>query len=119
MKKKILIVSQENFIGELLKTELTEEGYGVILADTGAKAVGKCQSEIPDLVLVDTVLSDIDGADILRCFQEGNPSLPIVIWSAHDTGADDPPWRLSEAYVMKTSNFFKIKTKIKELCPSF
>lgn len=118
MKKKILVVSQENYIGELLRTELTEEGYGVLLVDTGEKAVGQCLKEIPDLVLVDTVLSDISSSDILRCFHEGNTSLPIVIWSAYDSSHDEWLWRLSEAVIMKTPNFFKIKTKIKELCPS-
>lgn len=118
MKKKILVISSENYIGELLRTELTEEGYGVTLADTGEKAIGKWRDELPDLVLVDTVLSDIDGNDILRCFNEGSASLPIVVWSAYEGSGEDNLWWISDAYIMKTPNFFKIKTKIKELCPS-
>lgn len=117
-KKTILIISSEDYIGELLRTELTEEGYGVILADTGEKAIGKCRDEVPDLVLVDTVLSDIDSGDVLRCFKDGSSSLPIVVWSAYDASGDDNLWWVSDAYIMKTPNFFKIKSKIKELCPS-
>jgi two-component system, OmpR family, response regulator VicR len=118
VKKKILVISSENYIGELLRAELTEEGYGVSLADTGEKAVGKWRAEVPDLILVDTVLSDIDSYDILRCFKEGRASLPIIVWSAYDPNGEDNLWWVSDAYVMKTPNFFKIKTKIKELCPS-
>lgn len=117
MKKKILIVSQENYIGELLRAELMEEGYETSLANTSEKAFSKYRLDFPDLVLIDTVLSEIDCADVLRCFHEGNASPPVVIWSAYDTGSDENPWWVSEAYVMNTASFFKIKKKIKELCP--
>lgn len=117
-KKKILVISQENYIGELLRTELTEEGYGVILAETRENAVDRYRNELPDLILVDTVLSDIDGGEILRSFQKGEKSLPIVVWSPYDSNGDETIWWISDAYIMKTPNFFKIKTKIKELCPS-
>lgn len=117
MKKKILIISQENYIGALLRAELMEEGYEATLADTGEKAFSKYRQEFPDLVLIDTVLSDIDSADVLRCFREGNASPPVVIWSAYDTGNDESLWWVSEAYIMKTASFFKVKKKIKELCP--
>ena len=106
MKKKILVISSENYIGELLRTELTEEGYGVTLADTGEKAIGKWRDELPDLVLVDTVLSDIDGNDILRCFNEGSASLPIVVWSAYESSGEEHLWWFSDAYIMMAPNFF-------------
>lgn len=116
-KKKIMIISQENYIGELLRTELAEEGYEVTLVDTGEKAFWKYRQDFPDLVLIDTVLSAIDSGDVLRCFREGNASPPMVVWSAYDPSADDSVWWASDAYVMKTPSFFKIKKKIKELCP--
>lgn len=117
MKKKILVISQENYIGELLRAELMEEGYEAALADTSEKAFSKYRQDFPDLVLIDTVLSDIDSADILRCFREGNASPPVVIWSAYETSSDENVWWVSDAHIMNTASFFKIKKKIKELCP--
>ena len=115
MKKKILVISQEGHLRDLLKTELEQEGYGVLLAETGQKAVGQSRRTAPDLVLVDTVLSDLDGEEILRRFEEETTPPPIVVWSAHDSGGDF--WSI-DAYILKTPNFFKIKSKIKELCPA-
>lgn len=114
MKKKILVISQEGYIRDLLRRELTKEGYGVVLADTVQQAFGEEGEKVPDLALVDTVLSDIDGEEVLQRFREGSASPPIVIWS-HD--AADDFWTM-EATIMKTRNFFKIKSKIKELCPA-
>lgn len=117
LKKKILIISQENYIGELLRAELMEEGYEAALADTSEKALALYKREFPDLVLIDTVLSDIDSSDVLRSFREGNASPPVVVWSAYDLNNDENLWWVAEAYIMKTASFFKIKKKIKELCP--
>ncbi|TAK02798.1 MAG: response regulator [Candidatus Manganitrophaceae bacterium] len=117
LKKRVLIISQENYIGELLRAELMEEGYEATLADSGEKAFIKYKQEFPDLVLVDTVLSDIDSGEVLRTFREGNASPPVVVWSAYDFNNDENLWWVSEAYIMKTASFFKIKKKIKELCP--
>ncbi len=119
LKKRILIISQENYIGELLRAELMEEGYEATLADTGEKAFSKYRQEFPDLVLIDTVLSDIDSRDVLRSFHEGNASPPVIVWSAYDSINDETLWWVAEAYVMKTASFFKIKKKIKELCPCY
>lgn len=117
LKKKILIISQENYIGELLRAELMEEGYEAALADTNEKALSLYKQAFPDLVLIDTVLSDIDGDDVLRSFREGNASPPVIVWSAYDTNHDDSLWWVADAYIMKTASFFKVKKKIKELCP--
>lgn len=122
VKKKILVVSQEKYIQELLENALIEEGYDVLLADTMDEAGRKSRQESPCMVLVDMVLSDIDRADVLRTFQSGmshqfsaaKPSFPILVWSAYNSCDGEFP----EPYFLKTPDFFKIKAKIKELCPT-
>ena len=111
--KKILILSQENFIGKIIQSELMKEGYRVNLADVGKRAVGAWGKEIPDLVLVDTVLSDFDHPDILHALQERDRSFPVVVWSGADS--DENRWGPVGAYVMKTSRFSNVKRKIREL----
>ena len=115
MKKKILVLSQERYIRNLLKSELAEDGYEVVLANTGRSAVGLLRRSPADLVLVDTVLSDLDGEEILRRFEEAGAPSPIVVWSGKESAEDF--WSV-DAYIMKTPNFFKIRSKINELCPS-
>lgn len=122
VKKKILVVSQEKYVQELLENALKEEGYDVLLTDTMDEAVRKSRQESPCLVLVDMVLSDIDRADVLRTFHRGKsprfsiakPSFPILVWSAYNSSGGELP----ESYFLKTPDFFKIRSKIKELCPT-
>jgi DNA-binding response OmpR family regulator len=63
---KILIVEDDREIIKLLDTFLTSEGYEVIVAPDFAGALAATSGEEPDLVLLDIVLGDEDGRDVLR-----------------------------------------------------
>lgn len=102
---KILVVDDEVYIVHILEFSLLMEGYEVITADNGQKALQQVERGQPDLVILDARLPGIDSFDICRQLrqQEATRNLPIILLSAKgrpidrqaglDAGASD--------YVMK------------------
>ena len=89
-KEKILIVDDEEDILELLRFNLSREGYHVISAATGEKALCIVQSEIPDLIVLDLMLPGIDGLEVTRRLKSDNEikDIPIVMLTAKGEEAD-------------------------------
>jgi len=79
----ILVVEDELPIRRFLHTALTGEGYRIIEAETGEKAVRLATQQPPDLVVLDLGLPDVDGQEILRRLREWL-TVPIIILSARD-----------------------------------
>jgi sigma-B regulation protein RsbU (phosphoserine phosphatase) len=83
-RSKILIVDDESFNVDYLEQELEDLGYETVSAVNGQDALGKVQSEIPDLVLLDIMMPVMDGFETLGCLK-ANPStrdIPVIIISA-------------------------------------
>jgi two-component system KDP operon response regulator KdpE len=97
-KDRILIVDDENGICRFLSTVLNVNNYDVMVARTGTDAYMMVTSSMPDLVLLDLGLPDMDGVDIIRTMREWT-EMPIIVVSARtherdkvealDAGADD------------------------------
>ncbi len=66
MKKKILLVEDDPFLIDIYSTKLKEAGFEVLVSDKGEEVVSKVEEENPDLILLDIVLPEIDGWEILR-----------------------------------------------------
>ena len=115
MKKKILVVDDEKNIRLLLNEELTDEGYDVILAENGTKALDMIRSEKPDLVTLDIKMPGEDGLSILRKIREIEYDLPVIICSAYSVYKSEFSAVAADHYVVKSSNFDELKNKIKEI----
>lgn len=97
-KTKILIVDDERVIISFLTALLEASGYLVLSANTGAGALSVTASHVPDLILLDLGLPDIDGMDVLARLREWS-DIPVIVVSARqdegekvaalDAGADD------------------------------
>ena len=89
-KEKILVVDDEEDILELIRHNLAREGYQVICAATGEKAVEKARSEKPDLIVLDLMLPGIDGLQVARNLKDdaGTRSIPIIMLTAKGEEAD-------------------------------
>jgi DNA-binding response OmpR family regulator len=79
MTKKILVVDDDRFIRESLSKLLRTEGYEIVLAETGQKAIEKMIQEPIDLLLLDLGLPVKDGWAILRWLAEVNSHLPVIV----------------------------------------
>jgi len=88
--QRILVVEDEQQIAELLRYNLTREGYRVVVADRGFEALQLLKRERPDLVLLDLMLPDVDGLDVCRRIRRDPASegLPIVMLTARGEEAD-------------------------------
>jgi DNA-binding response OmpR family regulator len=89
-KEKILVVDDEEDILELVRHNLAREGYQVICAATGEKAVEKARSEKPDLIVLDLMLPGIDGLQVARNLKDdaGTRQIPIIMLTAKGEEAD-------------------------------
>jgi DNA-binding NtrC family response regulator len=82
MKSVILLVDDQDTIRFFLEKTLTQEGYETITAKEGMEAVEKARQVMPDLVLLDLKLPDMDGLEVLRRIKEIFPEICIVMITA-------------------------------------
>lgn len=96
--KKILIVEDDKGISDFVISELKHEGYETVLAETGRQALEIYETEKPDLILLDIMLPELNGLEVLRRIREKS-TIPVIIETARgetidkinglNSGADD------------------------------
>lgn len=92
MAKRILVVDDEQGIRNLVRDVLQDEGYEVAVASDGRQAVTEAAQHVPDLVILDVMMPDITGEDVvlqMDAYDELRET-PVVLMSA----AVAPPSRL-------------------------
>jgi len=90
LKEKILVVDDEEDILELLKYNLSREGYQVFCTTSGEKTLSLVKTETPDLIVLDLMLPGMDGLEVARQLKD-NPhtkNVPIVMLTAKGEEAD-------------------------------
>jgi DNA-binding response OmpR family regulator len=83
----ILVVDDERKIRDLVRSYLELEGYSVLVADTGARALESASRSNPDLVVLDLGLPDLPGEEVARTLRTAS-NVPIIILTAK-AGEDD------------------------------
>lgn len=83
-KPKILIVEDESKLSRVLQIELTYEDYQTEIAADGLTALTLMQEQSWDLVLLDIMLPEISGLEVLRRFRRENQQTPIILLTARD-----------------------------------
>ncbi|HLN12284.1 MAG TPA: response regulator transcription factor [bacterium] len=84
---RILVVDDEPHIVELVKYNLTQEGYEVVVSYDGRDALEKARAVGPDLVVLDLMLPYVDGREVCRALRRES-SVPILMLTAKDTEQD-------------------------------
>ncbi|MHB8510693.1 MAG: response regulator transcription factor [Actinomycetota bacterium] len=85
---RILLIEDERAFAQLLARRLTDAGHDVSLAYTGTSALQKAGSESFDAALLDVMLPELDGFQILEILRKSGSSLPVIMLTARDTVAD-------------------------------
>ena len=95
---RILVVDDEHDLNNLVRDQLLAQGHEVAQAFDGAAAVAAVEAEVPDLVILDWMLPDLDGLAVCRRLRE-NHVMPIIMLTARgeeidrvlglEVGADD------------------------------
>ena len=83
MSVQVLIADDEALIRQSIRTTLAREGFEVTAAASGTEAWARFQDERPDVVLLDLVLGDADGIEVLRRMRQEAPDTKIILISAH------------------------------------
>lgn len=124
---KILIVEDDKGISDFIVPELTHEGYTTCLAETGRKALDMFESEKPDLVLLDIMLPELNGLEVLRRIRAVS-TVPVILETARgetidkinglNLGADDyipKPFEIEELLARINALFRRVSfTKPRE-----
>lgn len=82
MKKTILVVDDEPDFLEMMRMRLESDGYGVITAENGEKALESIKNNKPDAVLLDILMPGMDGIDVLKAIRKHDKKLPVFILTA-------------------------------------
>lgn len=85
--KKILVVDDEKPISDIVKFNLTKEGYEVYTAYDGEEALEKVEEVEPDLILLDLMLPKMDGLEVAREVRKSH-DMPIIMVTAKDSEID-------------------------------
>ncbi len=80
---QVLIADDEALIRQSLRTTLAREGFDVTVAASGNEAWLRFQEDRPDVVLLDLVLGDADGIELLRRMRQEAPDAKVILISAH------------------------------------
>lgn len=96
--EKILIVEDDAGISEFVKLELDHEGFETCVAATGREALEKFEAFNPDMILLDVMLPELSGLEVLRRIRKTS-QVPVIMVTARgetydrvnglDAGADD------------------------------
>jgi len=85
---RLLVVEDEPNILELLSASLRYAGFDVVTAAAGTEAVQAAQRHRPDLIVLDVMLPDMDGFDVIRRLRGGGARIPVVFLTARDAVED-------------------------------
>jgi two-component system OmpR family response regulator len=85
---RVLVVDDEANIAELISMALRYEGFNVRAAHTGTRAVAAAKEFRPDAVVLDIMLPDFDGLEVLRRMRATEPDVPVVFLTARDAVED-------------------------------
>ncbi len=96
--RRILVVDDEERMVRFIRLNLEHDGFRVVEAYNGTQAIDKVRSNLPDLILLDVMMPDIDGFEVLRIIREVS-TVPVIMLTAKgeeddrvrglELGADD------------------------------
>jgi len=113
--EKILCVDDDPVILQLYHEEFSEDGYEVVLATNGKEALIKYQRELPQLVIMDMRMPEMDGIAALNTILGENRQAAIVINTAFPQYRENFTTWGAETYLIKSSDLGELKQKVREI----
>jgi two-component system, OmpR family, response regulator len=84
----VLVVDDEAVLAEMVSMALRYEGWNIATAGDGSSALAAARAQRPDVVVLDVMLPDMSGLDVLRKLREQTPHLPVLLLTAKDAVED-------------------------------
>jgi two-component system response regulator MprA len=114
---RLLVVDDDRALRDALRRALTLAGYEVLLAETGAAALAAVASGVPDAVLLDIGLPDIDGLEVSRALRRDGNRVPVLMLTARDAVSDrvDGLDAGADDYLVKPFDIDELKARLRAL----
>jgi two-component system, OmpR family, response regulator MprA len=114
---RLLVVDDDRALRDVLRRALTLAGYEVLLADSGAGALAELTSGVPDAVVLDIGLPDIDGLDVCRLLRREGNRVPVLMLTARDAVSDriDGLDAGADDYLVKPFDIDELKARLRAL----
>ncbi|MCU0576300.1 MAG: response regulator [Desulfobacterota bacterium] len=116
--KRILLVEDDRHLQYLIKEELVDDGYEVVVASDGVEALSMLQADgspSPDLIILDIRMPRMDGFETMGHILKSKVDSPIIIHSAFSGYKNHPLTIAADAYVVKSHDFTTLKATVSEL----
>lgn len=84
----VLVVDDEPVLAEMVSMALRYEGWNITTAGDGLSAIAAARRQRPDVVVLDVMLPDMSGLDVLHKLRSENPGLPVLLLTAKDAVED-------------------------------
>ena len=90
MSQKILVVDDDPAVANMIRLGLLGDDYEVLAADNGRTGLERCVAEHPDLVVLDVMMPEMDGFEVLKRLKAkpATAGIPLVMLTAQDDYSD-------------------------------
>jgi two-component system response regulator MprA len=114
---RLLVVDDDRGLRDVLRRALTLAGYEVRLTDTGSGALSEVAGSVPDAVVLDIGLPDIDGLEVCRLLRREGNRVPVLMLTARDAVADriDGLDAGADDYLVKPFDIDELKARVRAL----
>jgi two-component system, OmpR family, response regulator MprA len=114
---RLLVVDDDRALREVLRRALTLAGYDVRLSENGFGALSEVSGSIPDAVVLDVGLPDIDGLEVCRMLRHEGNRVPVLMLTARDAVSDriDGLDAGADDYLVKPFDIDELKARIRAL----
>jgi two-component system response regulator MprA len=114
---RLLVVDDDRGLRDVLRRALTLAGYEVRLTDSGAGALAEVNGSVPDAVVLDIGLPDIDGLEVCRLLRREGNRVPVLMLTARDAVADriDGLDAGADDYLVKPFDIDELKARLRAL----
>ncbi|MGI8863016.1 MAG: response regulator transcription factor [Solirubrobacteraceae bacterium] len=114
---RLLVVDDDRALRDVLRRALTLGGYEIRLAETGSDALMEVTTGVPDAVVLDVGLPDIDGLEVCRLLRREGNRVPVLMLTARDTVSDriDGLDAGADDYLVKPFDIDELKARVRAL----
>jgi two-component system response regulator MprA len=114
---RLLVVDDDRALRDVLRRALSLSGYDMHMASSGAEALAAVAGTIPDAVVLDVGLPDIDGLEVCRLLRREGNRVPVLMLTARDAIADriDGLDAGADDYLVKPFDIDELKARLRAL----